>query len=216
METIVKENWLTQKVTSEHALMSAVVTLSLLLASLFYWNGALDLSPLMAASRDQVFGQREYWRLWTTLWAHGDLRHLVSNAIFFFVLGTFINAYFGSWLFPLAALLFGGVVNAIVLQSMPPTVGLIGASGVVFWMGGLWLTLYSLIETRRSIGQRLLRAGGVGLCIFMPTEAFDPGTSYAAHAWGFLLGVIFALIYFVCRRKTIRAHEVHQAVVNES
>jgi len=92
---------------------------------------------------------------------------------------------------------------------MPRETTLIGASGVVFWMGGAWLALYVMIEVRRTLKQRLLRALGVGLLLFFPSEAFDPQVSYLTHAVGFAMGLVSGLlVYFINRKKISRIHSV--------
>lgn len=114
----------------------------------------------MPASPEKVFNDGEIWRAWTTVFAHADLEHLLSNVFLFFILGIFLTSYFGKALIPITAFLFGGITNLIVLKTMPLQNTLIGASGVVFWMGGAWLTLFFLIDRRRSLIQRALRALG--------------------------------------------------------
>jgi len=215
MEIVVRENWLTQKLSSLDLLKAALATSLLFIGSLLYWNESLGVTELMSANGTQVFENHQYWRLWTTLLAHGDFRHLLSNAALFLVLGTFLTGYFGSWVFPLTAMAFGGMVNHFVLQSMPPGVAVIGASGVVYWMGGFWLTLYLLLDSRRRLSQRLLRAGGVSLGIFMPTEAFDPTISYSSHFIGFFFGIAFGLLYYAWRRPEFQSAEVREILWEE-
>lgn len=162
----------------------------------------------MTASHAQVISNHEWWRAWTTLFVHENLRHLLSNAFLFFIVGTFLAGYFGVFVFPVAAFLTGGVTNWLVLRGMPDEVRLIGASGIVFWMGGCWLTLYFFLDRRKTLGQRALRAFGVALGLFMPAEAFDPSISYETHLVGFVGGVAFALIFYVLQRGKFRAAEV--------
>lgn len=192
------------------------MTLFLVLGALAFWMDIYGASEWMAASKATVFGKHEYWRAWTTLLVHGDGKHLLSNALLFFVLGSFLTGYFGLWLVPLSALFLGGVLNFIVLSSMPEEVQLIGVSGVVFWMAGAWLLLYFLIETRRSLVQRSLRSLGVGLALFMPAEAFDPSISYKSHLWGFILGLLWATVYFAVKKRPLRQAEVRETTIEEA
>lgn len=178
------------------------------------WYDILGAKAWMPASPEQVFNQGQYWRAWTTLFAHADLGHLLSNAFLFFILGIFLLSYFGFLVIPLNALLFGGITNLIVLKAMPLQNTLIGASGVVFWMGGAWLTLFFLIDRRRSLTQRTLRSVGVAIMLFVPSEAFDPNISYKAHFVGFVLGVVWALPYFYINHDKFRSAEVQEWIVD--
>ncbi|WII73142.1 rhomboid family intramembrane serine protease [Bdellovibrio sp. 22V] len=208
---VVRATWLTQRPHRFAWFVAAWSVFLILLASTFYWNNYLGAAEWMPASFQAVFKQGQYWRLWTTLFAHADLGHLLSNSLLFFIFGYFLNGYFGVLVFPLAALVFGGITNALVLSTYPPTVKLIGVSGVVYWMGGMWLVLYLLLDKQRTWVQRILRSVGVALGVFMPSTAFDPQISYQAHFVGFLLGIVCGFLYYFLRRKTFAA-----AVVTET
>ena len=56
------------------------------------------------------------------------------------------------------ALLLGGLINAVVLQTMAPETFLIGISGVVYWMGAAWLTLFLLVDRRKIFKRRFAYA----------------------------------------------------------
>lgn len=210
--TVIRRTWLSQRLPKWAPLVGAISTLILVLGGIWYSSGTAN---WMAATGDQVFGAKQIWRLWTTLFAHADEKHLLSNSFYFFILSTFLVGYFGRLTFPIAAFVFGGVTNLIVLLMMKGQVQLIGASGVVFWMGGVWLTLYFLLDRRRSIFQRTLRSIGVGLLMFFPSEAFDPTISYQCHLVGFILGVAWGFVVFYSRKAEFRAGEVVQIIVEE-
>lgn len=167
----------------------------------------------MAASGETVFKGHQYWRLWTTLFAHADIGHLLANSLLFVILGYFLAGYFSWHLFPAAALVFGGVTNYFSLKTYPLGTELIGASGLVSWMGGAWLVLYMFLNRRLSVGQRVIRAAGVGLLLFAPSETFDPHISYRTHGIGFALGLVCGFVYFKLRASTFRAAEVVDVVV---
>lgn len=206
--TIVRETWLSRRLDSLPVTVAAMATMTLFFGSLFYWRDSWSAQLWMPASFAAVFGQHEWWRAWSTLLVHENLRHVLSNSLLFFIVGIFLNGYFGLLVFPLAAFFFGGVTNLIVLQTMPETVQLIGASGIVFWMGGCWLALYFFLDRRKSLPQRALRALGVALVLFMPAEAFDPSISYKAHGVGFILGVVFGLLLYLWQSAKFHAAEV--------
>lgn len=212
---VIRETWLSRKPHSSASIVAAMMTLLLALGSLFYLQNMGNLAAWMPASHQLVFDQHQFWRLWTTLLAHADEKHLLSNSFMFFILGYFLNGYFHFFVFPLMALFIGGLANLIVLWGMPAPVHLIGASGVVFWMGGTWLTLYFLLDRKRSFYQRSLRTIGVAVLLFVPAEAFDPNISYRTHFVGFALGLAFGLIYYLANRRKFLAAEVRELVVDE-
>lgn len=211
----IAENWLTQKPDVSAGLIALLATLFVALGSIFYWQNLFDISDFMTASRQGIYIHHEYWRAWTTLVVHADQKHLLGNLFLFFILGFFLSGYFGLIVFPFMAFLLGGLTNLLVLWGMPELHTLVGLSGVVFWMGGAWLTLYFLIERRKSLLQRALRTIGVGLVLFMPSEAFDPTISYQTHFVGFLSGVVFAILFFYLNFSLFRNAEINRVVLEE-
>lgn len=196
----VKETWLSRKPRWHASLVTAWSIFFLLVASVMYWKDIFNAASWMPVWQDAVLVKREYWRLWSSLFAHADVGHLLSNSITFFIMGYFLSGYFSFWLFPVSALLMGGLINYLVILGMPPEIKLVGVSGVVYWMAGTWLVLYFLIDKRRTITQRALRSMGVALGVFFPASAFDPTISYKAHLYGFLIGLVCGAIYYYFNR----------------
>lgn len=214
--TLVRRTWLSRRPHARAGLLTAWCLLLLITGSLIYWMNFLGLGKLMPASGEAVFNNKELWRLWSALLAHANLGHLVANALGLFVLGYFLIGYFSLWLFPLAALILGGLANFLTLLHYAPQIQLLGFSGVVYWMGGAWLTLYLLLDQQRSRSQRVLRALGVALGVFMPSSAFDPAISYICHFYGFVLGVISAAFYYAFNRKIFLRALIIEQVVEDS
>lgn len=213
---IVRETWLTRRPAATAGFAAATTTFTLILLSVLGLTGIFHLDEFLPASFESVYSKGEFWRAWTTVFAHADIGHLASNSLLFFILGYFLNGYFGPFIFPVAALLFGGLTNMVVLRTYQPEVSLIGASGVVYWMGGAWLVYYFTLSRQKNLTQRWLRTLGVGLAIFMPAETFQPHTSYRTHFIGFALGIAFAAFHCLFARKKFRSAEVRETIVEES
>lgn len=198
--TVVRATWLTQRPHRYSALVAAWSLFTLVLFATVFLRDWGSVATLMSSNPDQVFNKHQYWRLWTSLFAHGDAGHLVSNSLLFFIFSYFLYGYFGFWVFPLGTLIAGGLVQAVSLMTYPAHVNLIGMSGVVYWMGGFWLILYLNLDQQRTRTQRWLRILGVSLGLFMPTSAFEPQVSYRAHFIGFILGALMGAAYYFWRR----------------
>ncbi len=171
------------------------------------WTDFYGVGQWMPASRDMVFVSKDYWRLLSTLFVHADAGHLVSNVALYAILSFLLYGYFGWLVFPLASWLLAIPMTALALRTYPGETQLIGASGLVHLMGGIWLSLYLLIATNKSVGQRILRSGGVMLGIFFPTS-FEAKTSYRVHFIGLAIGLGAGAIYHFFFRKQLHAHEV--------
>lgn len=144
----------------------------------------------LAATQRTVFEEGQIWRLMTTLWVHADISHLLANSGLFLIFGLFLRHYFGLWAFPGLTLLGGMLTGALALLTYGPDVRLIGASGMVYFMAGLWLLLFFRHADYLSWGHRLMRAIAFSLVVLVPTQ-FEPQVSYRTHAIGFALGLFF-------------------------
>jgi rhomboid protease GluP len=168
----------------------------------------------MPASAEQVFAKHESWRLWPSLFAHADAGHIVSNAILFIPLSFFLTGYFGPYFFPLAGLAVGGLINIAALKTMEPTTSLIGISGLVYWMGSAWLTLYLMIGTKESRRRRLGKTAFIAAALFAP-QTFEPNVSYVAHFFGFLFGIPSALAYYYMNQEKFAKAEVYDYIFED-
>jgi rhomboid protease GluP len=175
--------------------------------SLLAWRNGAALLAALAATSDGVFERREYWRLLTAMAVHVDVAHVLSN-IFLLIFFTYLLfGYFGPWVFPALSVAMGGLTNYLALLTYSPNVTLLGASGLVYWMAGFWLSMYLLVQRSVRPGTRVLRVVCLALLVLLPTS-FQPNISYRSHAIGLGLGVVSALVYFWRKRESIRAAEV--------
>jgi rhomboid protease GluP len=208
LEVSIKSTLLSQKPREESLLIALLSVMVLLFVSLFCWRNP-SLLNLLAASRHQVVGEQEYWRLLTTIAIHADLTHFLSNAILFAFFTFLLYGYFGFWLFPVAVAALGSLTNYLSLLTYPENIQLIGASGLVYLMAGFWLTAYVLVERSHPLKRRVLVALGIALIVLVPSN-LSPQVSYRTHAIGCGIGIIVALGYFQARKEQIRSLETFQ------
>lgn len=214
VQIVVKENWFTQKPRYRAANFTIFLTILLFASGIYYFSDVFGVQQWMGASYNSAFAQGEYWRLWTTLFAHADFGHLMNNALLFIPLTYLLYAYFGFWFFPVAGLFLGGITNAIVLTTMNPQVQLIGISGVVYWMGGAWFTLFLLIDHRKTMRYRFANVLFLLVMLFIP-ENYWPHVSYMAHFVGFVIGIASALVLYFLKRQTFNNAEVLDYIYEE-
>lgn len=149
-----------------------------------------------------VFQDGEWWRLVTALLVHSDIGHLLANMPLFLVFGFYLNGFFGFLIFPVTALVVGILANLLTIIVYPPSSRLVGASGMLYGMVAMWLVLYIRFEQNLPWRKKVLRAVGVGLVLLFPTT-FHPTTSYAAHGFGFVIGLFAAFVVGPIAKKKI-------------
>lgn len=170
------------------------------------WNQGRETFLQFAAIPESVFIDGEVWRLFSAFLLHSDVRHFLSNALILGVFAYLLYGYFGPWIFPIACIVLGALVNLFSLLTYPPHTPLVGSSGIVYGMVGFWLTMFMLIERRLSVGRRLLHGFGVGLIVLVPST-LSPSVSYRSHLFGLVLGIALAVGYFSLRKEEIRERE---------
>lgn len=169
------------------------------------------IGEILPVSGEDFYMHHQWWRPWTACFAHADVAHLLSNLVLFVIFGRFLNGYFGYWLFPFWAFVLGGIANLIVLPSYPMEVKVLGASGVVNVLGGIWLSLFFLLSRQYRMPGRILRTLGVALLLFAPQE-FRPEVAERVHASGLFVGLIFGAVWFYLFKNRLRAFEVWEEV----
>ena len=204
-------NWLTRP-TRPHTLLWMLLTGVFLYAGAWaYWSDFYGAHSLMAATPQQVFEQHQWWRAWTTLFAHADVAHLFANSFPFFLFAWPLMAHFSLGFFPLAGFAMGGALTLAVRTTTPSTLARVGASGVVHWMGAAWVTLYVILENRQNFKARFASALFLILMLFTP-DTYRPEVSYLTHGVGFLSGVAGAWSYSRWHKTEFAAAERHEVV----
>ena len=150
-----------------------------------------------------VIMRNEWWRLLTTAFLHFGPLHLASNMFLLFVLGRTVEPILG-YRRMLAIYLLGAIASSAfvlwLMWSKYTQYGfLVGASGAVFAVVGAEITivLRNWYKTRQVTDSRPLQLLGVMLLLQVGIDLSVPKVSFAAHASGFIAGLIIAAIWLV-------------------
>ena len=142
----------------------------------------------------------------TSLFMHGDLMHLAGNMVFLFIVGVAVESALGAgWTLGLY-LACGIAANALFFAIRPgSTVPLVGASGAISGLMGLFTVVFGLRPVRFFywvlflFGFRTL-PGLVVLPIWVAYELLefaldrDSQVAYMAHAGGLISGALLGLL----------------------
>lgn len=181
-----EEHPLSRAIDPKHA--GWAFLLLLICSALSFWSWQPGHAGLLSASAELVYGQHEYFRLFLSPFLHADIVHLLANSGLFFVFGVLLRNYFGPMTFPFLSLIGAWATQALALLTYDPGVRLIGASGMVYFMAGLWIILFFRYANYLTILQRLMRSTAFILVVLLPTQ-IEANVSYRSHAIGFALGL---------------------------
>lgn len=157
-------------------------------------NGSLRLDVLAefgALNVPDVYGGGEYWRMFTSMFLHIGILHILFNGFALYVLGREAERLFGSLRYAIIYLLSGLFGSLLTLATSDPRTLSAGASGAIFGLLGS-LAIFYYIQ-RKTLGQ-MARANLNQLLFFMVINLIfgftTPGIGNAAHIGGLLGGII--------------------------
>jgi membrane associated rhomboid family serine protease len=172
-----------------------VFSLAAAAVSVAAWNDSA-LKVAWIGNPQKIFSNGEWWRLFTSMLLHSDMEHLLSNLLFLIPFGGLLTNYFGWRVFPWLGLALGMATQALSLKTYPAGSNLLGASGLLYVLFGLWLSLYFRAETRLKWTNKFMRIVGFGLVMFIPSQ-FQSNVSYRTHYIGLGVGLAAGALYGV-------------------
>lgn len=155
-----------------------------------------------AAYTPCIVEEGETYRIFTSMFLHFGIEHLINNMLVLFVLGSRLERVIGSLRFAVIYFL-GGIAGNVVsllydLRQGEAAVSA-GASGAVFAvMGGMILVVLCNKGRLEDLSMRQILVLAVFSLYFGFTSS---GVDNAAHLGGFLAGFILAVIVYHPRRK---------------
>lgn len=152
----------------------------------------------LVASRVEV---GEYWRLVTAMFLHGGLLHLGVNAFSLYQLGPIVEHLFGIGRFPLFFVMAGIGGTALSATFSPGTMS-VGASGGIFGLAGLLLTMaWTKKEMLSTLFRNALMRGMLPLVVVNLILGFThSGIDNYGHIGGLVTGGLIGIIASPKRR----------------
>ena len=138
-----------------------------------------------------VLLEKEYWRIVTACFLHGNFMHLFNNMVTLLFLGMFLEERVGKqpvlWAY-LCAGIGGNIVSLIYKIGNGIGAGSLGASGAIFGLDGLLLAKVLLGDR----GVRQIPLPRVLFMVFLSVYSgfSSPGIDNAAHIGGLLFGFL--------------------------
>jgi rhomboid protease GluP len=139
-----------------------------------------------------------YWQLFTSMFVHVSIIHLLGNMFFLLIFGLRAEEMFNIQEYLLIYFLSGLVGNLLSLAFGPysaPGVPFVsaGASGAIFGVFGA-----CIIYVRRAVGQSIITALLYAFFLFMIN--IGPGVNFLAHLGGLAVGLLIGYALAATRR----------------
>lgn len=160
----------------------------------FFFSYAFeDLFYQLVQINSKIIVELEIWRLFSSMFLHGDIMHLFSNMIALLLFGTYVELNFSKFEFLLIYFISGLIGSIFSLYLLPFNAISLGASGAIFGLIGATL---SLVIVERDTPLIIL---GLFYVFYFVFSSFSPEINYFAHIFGLLGG--FSTGYALKRKK---------------
>lgn len=172
----------------------AVMTAVFVVQELTKFIGLLKLSQFLFVL-GPTFPVRP-WSLVTSIYAHGSIPHLLSNALLLVLVGLIVEqstTRFRYHAFFITTGALAGLSEVIVSGLVGHSTGVLGASGAILALLGYLVAgnpVSSSILDKFKLGRRVQLAIFAVLAIVVTLLTSAPGVALIAHFTGFLLGLL--------------------------
>ncbi len=136
-----------------------------------------------------------YYQLFTSMFVHAGISHLVGNMLFLFIFGLRAEEMFSLPEYIIIFLLGGLAGNLLSLALLPLGVPSVGASGAIFAVFGA-----CVIYARRSVRQSIL--GALVYAFFLLLISSGLGVNNFAHLGGLAVGLVIGYLAGTKRKPT--------------
>jgi len=173
-----------------------LIVINILMLAITYLSGGTDIDNLIslgAVNKALIFENAQYYRLFTSMFLHCGIAHLLSNMLFLYVFGSSIERYYGKIKFLIIYLgsdLAGNILYCLVSNGIA-----VGASGATFGLTGAILG-YSLRIKRAVDGKDtyfMVMFLIISLCSGF-LNIIDTNVANSAHIGGFIFGLVSGLL----------------------
>lgn len=184
-----------------------IINIGIFAATALIPNITNDVVRNFASQPEAVLGNGEYWRLFTAMFLHGGIIHVMMNMLALYNLGSIMEITFGHARYLLIYLL-GGLGGSILSAALnEPYIYSVGASGAVFALFGAEVAhLYANWRVLEPMGPGArLRLRQVSMLVALNLVAgflanLDGGGAFSAnidnwaHIGGFAAGALLAYL----------------------
>ena len=155
-----------------------------------FGNGTNDLIKY-GANFDLLTKSGEYYRLFTCIFLHIGIWHLICNMYSLYVIGKEVEGLFGKWKYLLIYIL-SGICGSILSLAFNSNTVSAGASGAIF--GLLGALLYFGYHYRTYLGNTIKRSILPVIIINLVLGFLNSGVDNAAHIGGLVGGILISML----------------------
>ena len=171
-----------------------LICMILFIAMYIFGNGSNDIKTLIDFGGNAIIYTKmgEYYRLFTSIFLHAGIMHLLCNMYSLYVLGPQVENFYGKVKY-LIIFIVSGISGSLLSTALSGNNAIsVGASGAIF--GLLGSILYFGYHYRVYLGN-VLKSQIIPLIILNLVIGFlNPGIDNSAHIGGLVAGVLSSML----------------------
>ncbi len=165
---------------------------------LFFSFAFEDVFYLLVQINSKIIYDLEVWRLFTSMFLHGNAFHLFSNMVSLLIFGAYVERSFSKYQFIIIYFTSGLIGSFFSMLFLPLNTISLGASGAIF---GLIGGAFSILIIQRDTPLIIL---GLMYVFYFVFSSFAPGINYFAHIFGLLSGFLMGYLFKRNKKSTAR------------
>ena len=165
---------------------------------LFFSFAFEDVFYLLVQINSKIIYDLEVWRLFTSMFLHGNAFHLFSNMVSILIFGAYVERSFSKYQFIIIYFTSGLIGSFFSMLFLPLNTISLGASGAIF---GLIGGAFSILIIQRDTPLIIL---GLMYVFYFVFSSFAPGINYFAHIFGLLSGFLMGYLFKRNKKSTAR------------
>ncbi|MCR5671897.1 MAG: rhomboid family intramembrane serine protease [Butyrivibrio sp.] len=180
---------------------SAYVSIALLLLNVLIFILCISVAPFLydkgAMVTQLILEKGQFYRLFSAIFLHADIEHLVNNMVMLALIGAIVEHYTGHGFYIFlyfASGLVGNMLSMAFEMRNDLSIVSIGASGAV--MGLVGFVAIWVVINRNTFIRNKNTFFRLGLLLIFVVNAcfFQEGANTMAHLGGFLAGIVLGIV----------------------
>ena len=154
------------------------------------------------ATAPSVFDDNEWWRLFTSVFLHNGIFHIIGNLVTYCLMVSFMLPFFRARNIFFTFLLSGAFSVWVGLHFSGG--GVVGASGGVFGLMGATMLLFLLPKHRRKPANKVFFVVTLVLMFIDLFLSLAGGVSFSGHVSGLLAGAVVGYLLYLYEHREKR------------
>lgn len=155
----------------------------------------------------------EWWRLFTSMFLHAGIPHLIVNCIGLYCIGSIVEQRLGGMKL-LVIYILSGVASVMI--TMLVTYGSVGASGAIYGIGGTLLIM--MIKDRKNVWSARPAMQKIIIIVYLTIPNSSGVNTLISHEVGLIIGILLGLLLVTSTKEDSsieQNREKHMILVEE-